>query len=218
LGSGRAQKNDPNDDARSVAIAARRNRGLTRVGLDDHAQVLKMLAKRHRDLAQSRAETASRLHALLTELQPGGMAKRMNVKMANGILDTITIDTAIVEHRVGVARELVADLVHIEAQMKASKARLRRAVAASTSLTDIRSIGVGAAAMIIGHVGNIDRFATAAHFGQEHQRSNPSVETTDLQRRLPGTRHRRPPPTDVMNRPGRTLRNDTKSCVTGSTS
>ena len=54
-----------------------------------------MLAKRHRDLAQSRAETASRLHALLTELQPGGMAKRMNVTRANGILDTITIDTAI---------------------------------------------------------------------------------------------------------------------------
>jgi transposase len=163
LGSGRAQKNDPND-ARSVAIAALRNRGLTRVCLDDHAQVLRLLAKRHRDLAQSRAETASRLHALLMELQPGGMAKRMNVTRANGILDTITVDTAIVEHRVGVARELVADLVHIETQMKASKARLRRAVAAaSTSLTDIRGIGVVTAAMIIGHVGNIDR-ASAAHF------------------------------------------------------
>jgi transposase len=46
LGSGRAQKNDPND-ARSVAIAALRNRGLTRVCLDDHAQVLRLLAKRH---------------------------------------------------------------------------------------------------------------------------------------------------------------------------
>ena len=164
LGSGRAQKNDPND-ARSVAIAALRNDGLTRVRLDDHAQVLKLLAKRHRDLAQSRVETASRLHALLMELQPGGMAKRMNVTRANDIIDAISIDTAIVEHRVGVARELVADLVHIETQMKASKARLRRAVAAaSTSLTDIRGIGVVTAAMIIGHVGNIDRFATAAHF------------------------------------------------------
>ncbi len=36
LGSGRAQKNDPND-ARSVAIAALRNRGLTRVCLDRRA-------------------------------------------------------------------------------------------------------------------------------------------------------------------------------------
>ena len=63
----------------------------------------------------------------------------MNVTRANVILDAISIDTAIVEHQVGVARELVADLVHIETQMKASKARLRRAVAAaSTSLTDIQ--------------------------------------------------------------------------------
>ena len=146
-------------------VRNQRNRGLTRVCLDDHAQVLRLLAKRHRDLAQSRAETASRLHALLMELQPGGMAKRMNVTRANGILDTISIDISIVEQRVGVARELVADLVHRETQMKASKARLRRAVAAaSTSLTDIRGIGVVTAAMIIGHVGNIDRFATAAHF------------------------------------------------------
>ena len=61
--------------------------------------------------------------------------------------------------------EFVADLVHYEAQMKASKARLRVAVAAtSTSLTDIRGIGVVTAAMIIGHVGDVGRFASAAHF------------------------------------------------------
>jgi transposase len=43
LGSGRAQKNDPND-ARSVAIAVLRNDALGRVVLDDHARVLKLLA------------------------------------------------------------------------------------------------------------------------------------------------------------------------------
>ena len=42
LGSGKAQKNDPND-ARSVAIAALRNDALGRVELDDHARVLKLL-------------------------------------------------------------------------------------------------------------------------------------------------------------------------------
>ncbi len=99
------------------------------------------------------------------ELEPGGLAQRMNVTRAHEILDTISVDTAIIEHRVEVAREFVADLVHHETQMKASKTRLRRAFAAeSTSLTDIRGIGVVTAAMIIGHVGNIDRFATAAHF------------------------------------------------------
>ena len=45
------------------------NRGLTHVNLDDHAQVLKLLAKRHRVLAR-RAETASRLLVLLTDSNP----------------------------------------------------------------------------------------------------------------------------------------------------
>jgi transposase len=164
LGSGRAQKNDPND-ARSVAIAALRTDGLARVSPDQHPQVLKLLAKRHRDLARLRGQVACRLHALLMELEPGGMAKTMTVSRANELLDQVVIDSEMAAHRVGVAREFVADLVHYQAQMKTSKARLRHAVAAtSTSLTDIRGVGVVTAAMIIGHVGDVARFKSAAHF------------------------------------------------------
>ena len=47
LGSGKSQKNDPND-ARSVAIAALRHPRLTMVVADDHTAVLGLLAKRHR--------------------------------------------------------------------------------------------------------------------------------------------------------------------------
>jgi hypothetical protein len=57
VGLGRAQKNDPND-ARSVAIAALRTDGLARVGVDEHAQVLKLLAKRHRDLGRSEEQSS----------------------------------------------------------------------------------------------------------------------------------------------------------------
>jgi transposase len=164
LGSGKAQKNDPNG-ARSVAIAALRTDGLARVSVDEHAQVLKLLAKRHRDLGRLRGQAACRVHGLLMELEPGGMAKTMNVTRANALLDQVAVDTVMVAHRVGVAREFVADLVHCEAQMKTSKARLCRGVAAtSTSLTDIRGIGVVTAAMIIGHVGDVARFKSAAHF------------------------------------------------------
>jgi transposase len=164
LGSGKAQKNDPND-ARSVAIAALRTAGLARVIADEHAQVLKLLAKRHRDLGRLRGQAACRLHALLMELEPGGIAKRMNVTRANALLDRAVVDTEMAAHRVGVAREFVADLAHYVAQMKTSKARLRQAVAAtSTSLTDIRGIGVVTAAMIIGHVGDVARFKSAGHF------------------------------------------------------
>lgn len=82
LGLGKAQKNDPND-ARSVAIAALRTDGLARVSIDEHAQVLKLLARRHRDLGRLRGKAACRIHALLMELEPGGIAQRMNVTRAN---------------------------------------------------------------------------------------------------------------------------------------
>jgi transposase len=49
LGSSRSQKNDPND-ARSVAVTALRQPSLQTVHCDDHAKVLKLTAKRHRDL------------------------------------------------------------------------------------------------------------------------------------------------------------------------
>lgn len=64
LGSGKSQKTDPND-ARSVAIAALRHSGLALVRPDDHARVLGLLAKRHRDVARMKNKVACRLHALL---------------------------------------------------------------------------------------------------------------------------------------------------------
>ena len=164
LGSGKAQKNDPND-ARSVAIAALRTDGLQHVTGDDHPQVLKLLAKRHRDLARMKSQASCRLHALLMELTPGGMAKEMTVTRANDILDRVIGDSPTTQHRVEVAREFVADIALHEAQMKASLKRLRPAVAASaTSLTDIRGVGVVVAALILGHVGDVSRFKSPAHF------------------------------------------------------
>ena len=53
LGTGRSQKNDPND-ARSIAIAALRSDRLAQVRPDDHARVLRLVVKRHRDIARLR--------------------------------------------------------------------------------------------------------------------------------------------------------------------
>ena len=63
LGSGHSQKNDPND-ARSIAIAALRSDRLAMVRPDDHARVLRLLAKRHRDMARLRNKHCTRLYAL----------------------------------------------------------------------------------------------------------------------------------------------------------
>ena len=52
LAAGDTNKNDPND-ARPVAIAALRSAGIAEVRPDDHAAVLKVWAKRHRDLGRT---------------------------------------------------------------------------------------------------------------------------------------------------------------------
>jgi transposase len=75
LGSGKSQKNDPND-ARSVAIAALRHPGLKTVTADDHTRVLGLIAKRHRDVARLKNKAACRLHALLAELQAGAYRQK----------------------------------------------------------------------------------------------------------------------------------------------
>ncbi len=83
LGSGRSDKNDPND-ARSVAIAALRQPTLTRVRPEDYAQVLRMLSKRHHELTSLRTQAVCRLHAVLMQLRPGGIPKRLSTIKATG--------------------------------------------------------------------------------------------------------------------------------------
>jgi len=61
LATGDTNKNEPND-ARSVAVAALRSSSRRPVVADDHAAVLKVWSKRHRDLGRTRIQVACRLH------------------------------------------------------------------------------------------------------------------------------------------------------------
>ena len=56
---------------------------------DDHAKVLKLTAKRHRDLARLRNQAACRVHALWMELVPGAMANEYALASVNVILDCV---------------------------------------------------------------------------------------------------------------------------------
>jgi transposase len=75
LGSGRSNKNDPND-ARSVAIAAMRAPGVARVTRTDHAGVLRLLANRYDNISRARNRTALRLHNLLASSSPAVLPAR----------------------------------------------------------------------------------------------------------------------------------------------
>jgi transposase len=164
LATSKSQKTDRHD-ALSIAIAALRARDLQAVRRADHAMVLRLLAKRHRDLGRARNRSACRLHALLLELVPGGISKEITVRAAQELLDGIAPAEPVAQICHELASEHLDDLRHLDTQMQASRRRLEAAVrAASTTVTDIFGVGPVVAAMVIGHARTIDRFANRDHF------------------------------------------------------
>ena len=164
MGSGRSQKNDPND-ARSIAIAALRSDRLAVVASDDHVTVLRLLVKRHRDMAQLRNKHCSRLHALIGELEAGGIGTKISVAKASQLLDGIGVTDEATRYRVLVAREVADDIARLDQSLKASKNRIAAAVEASgTSLTEIVGVGPIGAATIIGYTKDVGRFPTRDHY------------------------------------------------------
>jgi transposase len=159
LATGHSNKNDPND-ARSVAIAAFRAPNLRSVEAANHCEVLRLLAKRNRDLGSHRTRVICRLHALLAELAPGGIAKELYVSDAERLMAKITPETPAEQVRYDLALELLDDIRRLDAQTKESHRRIRIALKASgTSLTDVYGVGPIIAAQIIGHAGDVGRFA-----------------------------------------------------------
>ena len=130
LATGDTNKNDPND-ARSVAVAALRAATVPEVRGEDHAKVMKVWAKRHRDLSRHRTRIACRLHAVLCELSPGGFSGEISAAQATRLLDELEPDGAVAAARHAVAVELVADLRRLDEQLRDTKKRITAAVKAS---------------------------------------------------------------------------------------
>jgi transposase len=159
LASGRSNKNDPND-AQSVAVAALRAGQLRPVAVADHAEVLRLLAKRNSDIGSQRTRVVCRLHAMLCELAPGGMPRDLSTLAAERFLRRVHPLTAVERTRYELALELVEELRRLDAQLKESHRRIREAVAASgTSMTELFGVGPVIACMVIGYTGNVARFA-----------------------------------------------------------
>ncbi len=164
LGSGRSDKNDPND-ARSVAIAALRQPGLAVVRGEDHTQVLRMLAKRHLELIALRTQAACRLHSVLMQLRPGGMARRLSARQASRMLGGMRTLDAVGNQRRLMARTHLGDIRRLDGDIKANRVLIRQAVATSrTTVTDVYGVGPVVAALLIGYTGGVDRFATSDHY------------------------------------------------------
>ncbi len=159
LATGRSNKNDPND-AHSIAIAALRAPTLRQVEPADHAEVLRLLSKRNWDLGRQRARVVCRLHSLISEVAPGGIAKEMYVSDAEALLAKVSPASPAQQMRVDLILELLDDVRRLDTQTKGSHRRIRLAVKASaTSVTEVYGVGPVHAASLIGYSGDIARLA-----------------------------------------------------------
>jgi transposase len=164
LHTGNTGKNDPSD-ALSVAVAALRSAAGQEVTADGHARVLKVWAKRHRDLSQARNQAVCRLHALLCELIPGGVADEITAGQAARLLSRISPSEPVAQARCELAAELLADIRYLDARRREARTKLAAAVKASgTSLTEVFGVGPVIAATVIGDVVIVARFPTRDHF------------------------------------------------------
>src|SRR5215469_8751014 len=164
LGSGKSQKNDPND-ALSIAIAALRAPRLRAVVKDDHGSILRMLGDHHHDLGSLRTQVICRLHACLRSLVPGGTGVRLSADRASAVLRKVKPTTAVEAERKRLALGYVADVRRLDGEIADSKARIIKAVRASgTSVVELNGVGPIVAALVLGHSGDISRFKNRDHY------------------------------------------------------
>ena len=165
LSTGNARKND-GVDALATALAASRNERLAAVDPEAASEVLRLLSERREDLVGERTRALNRLHGLLRDLVPGGVARKLSADRAARILRGIRArGGASARLRRRLASEVLRDVRTLDRKIAELNRRIEAEVEASgTTLTQIFGIGPILAARIIGTVGNVARFPTKAHF------------------------------------------------------
>jgi transposase len=152
-------------DACSVAAAAIHHRRLRPVALEDHTVIFRLLSDRRDDLVAERTRILSRLHVLLSDLQPGGAARELSATRAAALLRQIRPLTAVDVERKRIAHQLLADVRRLDRQVKTASQAIRQAVREhGTTLTQVYGVGPVLAAKLLGQVGDITRFPDRDHF------------------------------------------------------
>ena len=162
--NGETNKNDPND-ARSVAVAALRAKRLSEVTKEDHAAVMRLWARRRKELTSSAhpgGQPPPRRHL---GARPGGYAGEIYASKVARLLEALEPAGAVAAARKEIAEERLGDLRRLDAQLKELRQRLVAVVAASrTTTTKLFGVGPVVAAITVGLTGDVGRFADKDHF------------------------------------------------------
>ena len=130
------------------------------------SEVLRLLSERREDLVAERTRALNRLHGLLRDLLPGGVAGKLSAERAARILRGMRSQGCASDRlRRRLASEVLRDVRTLERKITELNTRVEAEVDASrTSLTEIFGVGPILAATILGTVGDVGRFPTKAHF------------------------------------------------------
>jgi transposase len=191
--AGNARKNDELD-ALATALATSRTGRLAAVDPEDSSEVLRLLSERREDLVAERTRALNRLHGLLRDLVPGGVAGTLSAPRAARILRGIRPKGTSARLRRRLASEILRDVRTLDRKIADLNRRIEAEVEASgTTLTQIFGIGPILAARIIGTVGDVGRFPTKAHYFASYSGTAPleasSGEAVRHRLTLAGNRH-----------------------------
>jgi transposase len=164
LSTGHGRKND-DADALSVGIAAHSATTLTSVTVESTVTALRAIVEHRDDLVKTRTQTVNRLHVVLTNLIPAGAQRDLTAERAAELLRGIRPRDAAGRTLRGLAADLVTEIRQLDRRIAKAAADIQTAVTASgTTLTELCGIGALTAGKILGRVGTIDRFRSAAAF------------------------------------------------------
>jgi transposase len=130
--TGHNRKTDAHD-AHAVAVVAVRPKTLRVLSYDAELEVLRMLVDRRDELAKAKVQAANRLQRLLSELVPGQGKKDITALQAKAILAGVRPRDVAGKTRKRLALEQLAEMVAIQAKMKASSKELKVLVLARGS-------------------------------------------------------------------------------------
>jgi transposase len=137
--AGNARKND-GLDALATALVASRNERLAAVDHEVGSEVLRLLSERREDLVAERTRALNRLHGLLRDLVPGGVAGSLSAHRAARILRGIRPqEGASVRLRRRLASEVLRDVRTLDRKIADLNRRIEAEVEAWTAPPSPRS-------------------------------------------------------------------------------
>jgi transposase len=162
--TGHNRKTDAHD-AHAVAVVAVRTRTLRVLAYDEQLEVLRMLVDRREELTKRRIQTVNRLQRLLGELTPGRVKKDITALQAKAMLSSVRPRDVVGKTRKMLASEQLAEMVALDAKIKASTKELKTLVLQrGSTLMDLTGVGPVVAARILADVGDVARFVDRNRF------------------------------------------------------